>query len=137
MWQILCLHDMLHVTHDMWHIVGGEHPLQIPAPQLSLTVWDRQCLEDPEQKDQSMKDWINLLTTKVIIEHSVNYFQNAELEVRKMLRGHLTCSLLCGGLMAYIISDPIGSLDIPGILCVHDSRFDSFSRFSTLYPCVS
>ena len=41
-------------------MVGGEHSLNISA----LTVWDSQCLEDSERKDDS----INESVTKVFIE---------------------------------------------------------------------
>ena len=32
-----------------------------PWPQLALTVWERQCLEDSEQKNHSTNEWINEL----------------------------------------------------------------------------
>jgi hypothetical protein len=30
--------------------VGGEHSLKMLSPYLALMVWDRQCLEDFEEK---------------------------------------------------------------------------------------
>ena len=45
-------YDTWHVTHDMWRMVGGEHSLKIPVPQLlwfEITVF-----EDSELKDESM-----------------------------------------------------------------------------------
>ena len=35
---------------------GGEHSLKI---SLALTVWDRQCHEDSEQKDYQLTDLTN------------------------------------------------------------------------------
>ena len=40
------------MTRDMWHMVGGEHSLKISAH----LVWDRQCLEDSELKDELLSD---------------------------------------------------------------------------------
>ena len=56
--------DTWHVTHDMWHVVGGEHSLKISAPKLLLfVIYD------------IMKIWrkrlthlINQLMTEVIVE---------------------------------------------------------------------
>ena len=41
-------------------MLGGEHSLNISA----LTVWDSQCLEDSERKDDSMNESV----TKMFIE---------------------------------------------------------------------
>ena len=45
-----------HVTHNTWHMThgGGEH---VSSP--ALMVWDWQCLEDSEQKDHRLNEWIN------------------------------------------------------------------------------
>ena len=45
-------------------MVGGEHSLTILASQLFWFVWDRQCLEDSEQKDHLINESI----TNVLIE---------------------------------------------------------------------
>ena len=39
----------------MWHMMGGEHSLKISA----LAVWARLFLEDSEQKDDSINQWMN------------------------------------------------------------------------------
>ena len=68
-------HDTWHMTHGMWNVTydtwsGWTFSQNVSSP--ALTVWDRQCLEDSEQKDDSMNQWINLinnyLVTKVFIE---------------------------------------------------------------------
>ena len=38
-------------------MVGGEHSLKISSP--ALTVWDRQCFEDSELKDDSINESIS------------------------------------------------------------------------------
>ena len=35
----------------MWHMVGGGLTFSQNFSSLALTVWDRQCLEDSQQKD--------------------------------------------------------------------------------------
>ena len=37
-------------THDMWHMVGGSQ---------AITVWDWQCLEDSERKDDLLNELMN------------------------------------------------------------------------------
>ena len=49
-WHMTC--DMWLVTYDMWHMMGAEHSLKMSA-------WDRQCLEDMEEKHQWGTEWIN------------------------------------------------------------------------------
>ena len=46
--------DMWHMTQDMWHIIfdtwwGWTFSQNVSYP--ALIIWDRQCLEDSEQKD--------------------------------------------------------------------------------------
>ena len=49
--------DRWQVTCDMWYMVGGENFLKIS----SFTVWDRQCLEDWEEKDILYTLWCPVL----------------------------------------------------------------------------
>ena len=52
--------DTWNVTCDMWHDShGGGWTFSQNFSSPALTVWDRQCLEDFEQKDDSMNEWIN------------------------------------------------------------------------------
>ena len=48
------------MTCDTWWGVNILSKFQLPA----LAVWDRQCLEDSEQKDHSMNESV----TKVFVE---------------------------------------------------------------------
>ena len=43
------------MTHDMWHMVGGEHSLKISAPQLLLFEIDSVL----KILNKRMTDWIN------------------------------------------------------------------------------
>ena len=64
--------DTWHVTRDMWQMVGVNILSKCKLP--SSYVWDRQCLEDSELKDdlmnERMNELINQLITKVFIEQS-------------------------------------------------------------------
>ena len=52
--------DMWHVTHDMWHVThGGGWTFSQNFSSLALTVWERQCFEDWEEKDDLAPHWIN------------------------------------------------------------------------------
>ena len=66
--------DTGYVTHDMWHMLRGWTFSQ-NFSSLALTVWDRECLEDSERKDDSMNEWMNELINnellaKVFIEQA-------------------------------------------------------------------
>ena len=64
-WHVTC--DMSHVTCDMWHMTcdtwhvthGGEWTFSLNVSSLALTVWERQCLEDSERKNQRINQSIN------------------------------------------------------------------------------
>ena len=49
-----------YVTYDTWHVTHGgcEYYLKASAPP-ALTVWDRQSVEDSEQKDHLINQSIN------------------------------------------------------------------------------
>ena len=58
--------DVWHLTHD-----GGFKFFQsVSSP--ACTVWDRQCLEDSEWKDNWMNDWINQLMLKLFMRRRKN-----------------------------------------------------------------
>ena len=60
---------MWHLTCDTWHVThGGGWTLYQNFGSTVLIVWDRQCLEESEQKDHSMNEWMNELITKLFIE---------------------------------------------------------------------
>ena len=42
----------------MWHILGGEHSFKNFSSS-ALTVWNRQCHEDCERKDDLMNESMN------------------------------------------------------------------------------
>ena len=51
--------DMWHMTYDMWHVThDGVWKFSQDFSFLALTVWDRQCLEDSEQKHDLLNQWI-------------------------------------------------------------------------------
>ena len=46
---------MWHVTCDRWNVIhGGGWTFSQNLSSLALTVWDRQCLQDSEQKGHSI-----------------------------------------------------------------------------------
>ena len=53
LWYVAC--DMLHVTRDMWPMVGGEHYLKMSAPQLLRFRIDSVL----KILNERMTDWIN------------------------------------------------------------------------------
>ena len=60
MWHLKC--DTWHMKHDIWHMTcdiwwGWTFSQNFSSP--ALMVWDRQCLEESEQKNHSMNEWIN------------------------------------------------------------------------------
>ena len=73
------MRDTQHMTCDTWHVThGGGWTFSQNFCSSALTVWDRQGLEDSEQKDDLMNEWMNEIMTKVFIEQpvytgSVNY----------------------------------------------------------------
>ena len=59
MWHVTC--DTWHLTPYMWHIDhGGGWTLSENFRSLALTVWDRQCLADSEQKIDEINKSMNL-----------------------------------------------------------------------------
>ena len=57
--------DTWHLTPDMWHVTHGwGWTFSQNFSSLALPVWDTQCLEDSERKD----DLINQTITEVIVE---------------------------------------------------------------------
>ena len=46
------------VTRYTWHVVGGEHGLNIFS-SLAITFWDLWCFEDLEEKDDWLTETIN------------------------------------------------------------------------------
>ena len=52
------------MTHDMWHVIGGEHSLKISAPQLLRGEKDS-VLKIGRNR---MSDWLAELITKVFVE---------------------------------------------------------------------
>ena len=66
MWQLT--HDNWPETPKMWHMVGGEH-----FSSLALTVQDLWCLEDCEEKDDSMSECQRCLKNGPGYTKSVTY----------------------------------------------------------------
>ena len=51
--------DMWHVTRAMWHVThGGGLTFSQTFSSLAFTVWDWQCLEDSEKKEERLNEWI-------------------------------------------------------------------------------
>ena len=60
--------DTWHMTHNIWHVThGGGWTFSQNFSSLALTVWDLWCLEDWEEKDDSMKEWMNESVTEVFV----------------------------------------------------------------------
>ena len=59
-WHVTHDTDTWHVTRYMWHVThGGGWTFSQNFSSPALTVWDRQCLEDSELKDDSLNESVN------------------------------------------------------------------------------
>ena len=54
------IRDIWHMTCDTWHVThGGGWTISKNFRSPALKVWNKQCLEDYEQKDDQLSQWIN------------------------------------------------------------------------------
>ena len=57
-WQVT--HDTWHLTPDTWHVThDGEWTFSQNGNFLAVPVWDWQCLEDSERKDDRLNQSIS------------------------------------------------------------------------------
>ena len=57
-WHVTC--DMWGMTHDMWNVThGGGWTFSQYFTSLALTVWEKECFDDWEEKNESIGQWMS------------------------------------------------------------------------------